>query len=141
RTAHDMAQERQGALAFLLPDGTVLVAGGDTPDDAESYNPTLDAFSPAGKFNTDRPGFAAAELTNGSVLFAGGGTASAEVFTPAAAVAPDFSLTADAAQVVITTGSTAIFKITAHGASQFASSVDLTCSGNDSVQCGFAPGS
>src|SRR6185312_7776236 len=82
-----------------------------------------------------------AELTNGGVLFAGGGTASAEVFTPAAAVPPDFSLTADAAQVVITTGSTAIFKITAHGANQFASNIDLTCSGNDSIQCGFAPGS
>lgn len=150
-----MATTRLDPVAMPLPDGTVVVAGGNesngaaVPPDAEIYNPTLETFSPAGNFNTERWEFAAAPLADGSVLFAGGygvgdasnTLASAEVFTATPAPAPDFSLTADNQQVVVSSGSTAKFQVDAHGANGFQGNIDLSCANIGQLNCTFAPDS
>ncbi len=83
------------APAVLLPDGRVLIAGGsDSPFDgapndlADLYSLTW-GFAPTGEMLTARYSYAAALLSGGKVLLAGGQapdgqvTASAELFAPA----------------------------------------------------------
>jgi Kelch motif/Galactose oxidase, central domain len=91
-----MGTPRRGAVAAPLPDGRVLVAGGDYVDgggdhylaSAEVFNPATNAFTPVGDMGNARVRAAAAPLPDGRVLVAGGndGTtrlSSAEVFNPA----------------------------------------------------------
>ena len=90
-----MGVARRGAVAAPLPDGRVLVAGGDYIDgadhylaSAEVYNPATNAFTPVGDMGIARVRAAAAPLPGGRVLVAGGndGTtrlSSAEVFNSA----------------------------------------------------------
>jgi hypothetical protein len=90
-----MGTARRGAVAAPLPDGRVLVAGGDYYDggdhylaSAEVFNPATNAFSPVGDMGIARVRAVAAPLPDGRVLVAGGndGTtrlSSAEVFNPA----------------------------------------------------------
>ena len=90
-----MSVPRRGAVAAPLPDGRVLVAGGDYNDgadhflaSAEVFNPATNAFTPVGDMGIARVRAAAAPLPDGRVLVAGGndGTtrlSSAEVFNPA----------------------------------------------------------
>ncbi len=90
-----MGVARHGAVAAPLPDGRVLVAGGDYNDgtdhplaSAEVFNPATGAFTPVGDMGIARIRAAAAPLPDGRVLVAGGndGTtrlSSAEVFNPA----------------------------------------------------------
>ncbi len=90
-----MSVARHGAVAAPLPDGRVLVAGGDYNDgtdhslaSAEVFNPATNAFTPVGDMGVARVRAAAASLPDGRVLVAGGndGTtrlSSAEVFNPA----------------------------------------------------------
>lgn len=70
------------APAVLLADGTVLFSG---QHPAQVYDPASDAFSPSGMTISETS--AAAALTNGHVLFAGGEDfgrlASAELYDPA----------------------------------------------------------
>jgi Galactose oxidase, central domain len=87
--------------ATLLPDGRVLIAGGDSsygPGEsaeasAELYDPATGKFSPAGSMTTARDSHTATLLPNGKILIAGGGPriqgagyslASAELYDPAA---------------------------------------------------------
>lgn len=72
---------RGDAQAALLPDGRVLVIGGDqeggTPsevdlDSAEIYDPATGKFSETAKMETPRTMFSAVLLANGKVLVAGG---------------------------------------------------------------------
>ena len=70
---------RTGHTATLLPDGTVLVAGGQPcgKDDAylataERYDPATGAWSAAGSMADPREGHTAALLSDGTVLVAGG---------------------------------------------------------------------
>jgi Kelch motif len=89
----DMGTARTGAAAAPLPDGRVLVAGGDNGSSvlasAEVFDPATNSFSPVGSMGTVRRGAAAATLGDGRVLVSGGnpGTMttlfSAEVFNPA----------------------------------------------------------
>jgi hypothetical protein len=68
---------RFGLTATLLPDGKVLVAGGESQDgainnSAELYNPTTGTWSYTGSLSTGRYGHTATLLPNGEVLVAGG---------------------------------------------------------------------
>jgi len=74
-----MTTGRDGQTATLLPDGTVLMAGGYLygPGDVtlastELYDPARDAFTPSGNMTTPRGGGQTATLlTDGRVLIAG----------------------------------------------------------------------
>jgi N-acetylneuraminic acid mutarotase len=78
-----------GASATLLPDGQVLVAGGEDANfnllaSAELYNPATGKFTPTGSMTTPRVGQSATLLNNGQVLVAGGSNATtAELYNPA----------------------------------------------------------
>jgi hypothetical protein len=87
---------RHGPVAAPLPDGRVLVAGGDYVDgggdhylaSAEVFNPATNAFTPVGDMSVPRVRAFAAPLPEGRVLVAGGNDgatrlSSAEVFNPA----------------------------------------------------------
>jgi N-acetylneuraminic acid mutarotase len=88
-----LGQAREQHTATLLPNGKVLVAGGEAPGgaslaSAELYDPATGTWSPTGSMNQARNAYAAAQLTDGKVLAAGGtdGTnalASAEIYDPA----------------------------------------------------------
>jgi hypothetical protein len=103
---------RGGTPATLLPDGTVLLTGGDFSDDflsigilasAELYNPAAGLFSPAGYMTTARVAHTATLLPDGTVLITGGisssdtAVVSAEIYKPTVLVpAPVlFSLSGD----------------------------------------------
>jgi hypothetical protein len=86
-----MTVPRYGAAAAPLPDGRVLVAGGNKQNNqalnsAEIFDPATGTFSPTGDMTAFRYGPAAAPLPDGRVLVAGGDTgpnpASAEIFDP-----------------------------------------------------------
>jgi hypothetical protein len=93
-----MTVDRTGAAAAPLPDGRVLIAGGESGDppsvlsSAEIFNPATGTFSSAGigAMTTARNDAVAAPLPDGRVLIAGGsiydcacfGLSSAEVFDP-----------------------------------------------------------
>jgi WD40 repeat protein len=91
-----MRTAREGLTATTLPDGKVLVAGGDDADcdtcnhvfaSAELYDPDSGKFSPTGSMNAQRTGATATLLDNGKVLIAGGqdengDLSSAELYDP-----------------------------------------------------------
>jgi Kelch motif len=95
-----MTIPRADAAAAPLPDGRILIAGGDDknyPDyglkSAEIYDPATGTFSPTGDMTVLRNGPAAAPLPDGRVLVAGGSFTdsgsmlagyldSAEIFNP-----------------------------------------------------------
>jgi len=77
-----------GASATLLPDGQVLVAGGEDANfnllsSAELYHPATGKFTPTGSMTTGRVGQSATLLGNGQVLMAGGGGTATELYNPA----------------------------------------------------------
>jgi len=74
-----MMQARQGHTATLLPDGTVLIAGGSMNigfrselASAEIYDPVSGSFHATGLMNSPREGHSATLLRDGRVLIAGG---------------------------------------------------------------------
>jgi N-acetylneuraminic acid mutarotase len=86
-----LGSERANHSATLLPDGRVLVAGGDGPSgalsSAELYDPLSGTWSPTGSLNTARYAHTATLLPDGRVLVAGGDTSSgtlssAELYDP-----------------------------------------------------------
>ncbi len=96
--AGKMGESRADQVAALLPDGTVMVAGGASGTDGlttlrtvERFNPLTGSWTALPPMSTPRSGAAVATLHNGSVLVAGGETdnqgsvsslASAELFDP-----------------------------------------------------------
>ena len=75
-----MAFPRDRPTATLLPDGSVLVAGGQNdagePEQAELFDPKTETFTPLpGRMVAPRMAHAAAALPDGSVLLAGGWSA------------------------------------------------------------------
>ena len=90
-----MLQPRAYAMAVVLADGSVLVAGGSRNgqplDTAERYSPATDTWVAAGRLNLPRTQGTLTLLPDGRVLVVGGGveggpdwnsTASAELFDP-----------------------------------------------------------
>ncbi len=90
-----MVSRRRGHTATLLPDGKVLVAGGDdcctgamvgTLASAELYDPDTGTWTATGNMTRPRSAHTATLLPDGKVLVAGGGTpfpiASAELYDP-----------------------------------------------------------
>jgi len=97
-----MAVPRWGHAATLLPDGRVLITGGQSTHyvspvlslaSAELYDPSTGTFSPAGNMTTARAFHTAILLNNGKVLIGGGqgngadgyfsNLSSAELYDPA----------------------------------------------------------
>ncbi|MDR0842572.1 MAG: hypothetical protein LBP68_04030 [Acidobacteriota bacterium] len=73
----NMGTARVQHTASLLPDGRVLIAGGESDSgqllaSAEIYNPTSETFSPAASMSVPRTLHAAAVLDGGKVLLVGG---------------------------------------------------------------------
>lgn len=93
-----MATVRAGHTATLLPNGSVLVAGGQTSFSTETaavevYDPVTETWIAVGNMTEERENHTATLLANGKVLVAGGYnhsgggvtfTASMDVFDPAA---------------------------------------------------------
>jgi hypothetical protein len=92
-----MAAFRRWATATLLPDSTVLIAGGganvldswwySATNGAELYDPAADKFSFTGNMAENRERHTVTLLPDGTALIAGGGTAgfgsgSAEIYHP-----------------------------------------------------------
>ncbi len=79
--------------AAVLPDGKVLLTGGNTDTgnvaSAELFDPATNTFSPVESMSSERDGHTANLLPNGAVLIAGGATnsllviSSAELYDPA----------------------------------------------------------
>ena len=96
--ANNLLAEQENATATLLPDGTVLVAGGTDANGqyssfAETYDPTTGSWTQTGTMNTPRADASAVLLANGVVLVAGGDGASgaladAELYYPCRAMGP-----------------------------------------------------
>jgi N-acetylneuraminic acid mutarotase len=95
-----MSTPRESQTATLLPDGQVLVAGGEATvngavtvfSSAELYNPATGTWTRTGRMTAPREQHTATLLTNGQVLAAGGyndadpfnhSLASAELYNPA----------------------------------------------------------
>jgi hypothetical protein len=89
---------RSSHTATLLPNGKVLVAGGEDSAgvlaSAELYDPGAGTWAPTGNLTSARIGHTATLLPNGTVLVAGGYAATAEIYDPVAGSwAPTGSLT------------------------------------------------
>jgi Kelch motif/Galactose oxidase, central domain len=88
-----MTTPRDSFTATLLPNGKVLMAGGETSvthsvATADLYNPATRSFSPTGSLHTAREAATATLLRDGQVLVAGGSgnlgnLSSAELYNPA----------------------------------------------------------
>ena len=79
----NLGSARDRHTATLLPNGKVLVAGGDGGgESAELYDPLLETWTATGSLSTARAAHTATLLPNGKVLVAGGLLASAELYDP-----------------------------------------------------------
>jgi hypothetical protein len=88
----DMNLPRSGQTATLLPDGKVLVAGGDPCwaedgscplQESELFDPASGTFQLASNMIYQRGFHTATTLEDGKVLITGGGSTTAEIYDPA----------------------------------------------------------
>ena len=66
----------------MLPDGRVLICGGDTNGTAEIYDPRSKTFLSAGHMIAPMPSVQAVTLIGGSIFLLGAADAPAEIFHP-----------------------------------------------------------
>ncbi len=84
----DMTTPRWVHTATLLPDGQVLIAGGENASSpllssTEIYDPATQTFTPSGNMTMARSGHTATLLADGRVLIVGGDSiGSAEIYDP-----------------------------------------------------------
>lgn len=82
-----MKTGRSGHTATLLPNGKVLIAGGDNAaglvSDEEIFDPVSDSWTITGPLNTPRTDHTATLLPNGKVLVAGGADYNGNVYAVA----------------------------------------------------------
>jgi hypothetical protein len=80
----NMVYARAQHTATLLPDGSVLLAGGASNSSAELYDPTDNTFRLTGYMSYQRSGHTATLLNTGLVLIAGGASSTtvAELYDP-----------------------------------------------------------
>jgi hypothetical protein len=114
-----MKTTRADHTATLLPDGTVLIAGGLyyslVPTHAELYQPDSGTFTATGEMTTGRFGHTATLLADGTVLITGGmpnvtgqklALASAEIYHPAVTTPPPALLSVADGQAAVLHAST-----------------------------------
>jgi hypothetical protein len=94
--AGTMTAARAYQAAVLMPNGKVLIAGGQGTSDAalasaEIYDPVKETFAATAAMSSVHVGAVASTLASGSVLIAGGRSGNAEVYNPATGT---FTLTA-----------------------------------------------
>jgi WD40 repeat protein len=77
-----MLTVRCNHTATLLPNGKVLVAGGDMTGTAELYDPATGNWTATGAMSTARSHHAAVLLNNGKVLVVGGGRKTEWIASP-----------------------------------------------------------
>jgi WD40 repeat protein len=88
-TAGSFESPLTGFTATLLPDGRILIAGGQTLDGdplslAQLYDPATRTFTATGSMTTGRAGHLATSLLDGRVLVVGGAeVGTAEIYDPA----------------------------------------------------------
>jgi hypothetical protein len=83
-TGNTLDDHGQGSTATRLPDGKVLIVGGNgAPMSAELFDPATGVFSRAGSPSSPRAFHTATALSDGRVLVAGGPGNSAEIYAPA----------------------------------------------------------
>jgi len=80
-TTGSLNQARSNAMATLLGDGTVLVAGGSAGNSAELYHPDTGTWSATGSMTQAHDTMT--RLPSGKVLVAGGFSGSSELYDPA----------------------------------------------------------
>jgi Galactose oxidase, central domain len=110
---------REFSAAVLIPDGTVLITGGQLPGgngdpSAEIYSPASGAFALTGSMSTGRHSHTSTLLPDGTVLMAGGydvwpgATAGAEIYHPEHLIGPPilYSISGDGSQGAILHAST-----------------------------------
>lgn len=89
-----MRSARAAHTATVLPDGRVLVAGGQSAEgnalgSAELYDPASDTFAPTGAMGVPRQSHTATMLADGRILLAGGYDARGDYLSSAELYDPD----------------------------------------------------
>jgi hypothetical protein len=79
----NISEGRSDHTSTVLPDRSVLVAGGSVTASADVYDPATATWQATAPMKAIRHGHTATLLLDGRVLVAGGGRASAELYDPA----------------------------------------------------------
>jgi hypothetical protein len=110
-TMTEMHVPRIGHALVRMSNGLVLAAGGRTPNvtlSAEVYDPATNAWYTAANLGDYHHGAGSAALPNGTVLVAGGGTLTSEIYTPGDLTPPIVSTPITTIRSGVAIGSTTV---------------------------------